>query len=217
MTAPDLGEPAHVSSLMRDKRGFRVPWFVDLKAPWRDGVPDFRIMDARHLKMAVRDRRCWICGRLLRGEPGTFVAGPMCGINRNSAEPPCHLECARWAVQICPFLAFPKRTRDESDIPTHASVAGIGITRNPGVTMLWTTTGYTVKPGPLFDIGEPAAVEWWATRRPATRDEVAHSIRTGLPKLEEQALNPADQAELMRRTVDFVKYLPPATLPAVVR
>jgi hypothetical protein len=35
----------------------------------------------------------------------SFVVGPMCGINRNSAEPPSHKECAQWSARNCPFLS----------------------------------------------------------------------------------------------------------------
>jgi hypothetical protein len=66
-----------------------VPWFV----AWFDGKPEFRAMDGLKWIRAVREHLCWVCGGRL-GVWQTFVLGPMCGINRTTVEPPCHLECA---------------------------------------------------------------------------------------------------------------------------
>jgi hypothetical protein len=134
--------PTGIALLHTDTRGFPVPWFVDRKAPLHNGNPDFRIMDGDRFKLALRERRCWVCGLPIRDDVFAFVAGPMCGINRTSAEPPCHVACARWSARACPFLSFPKRTRDSTGLPGDASMAGLGITRNPGVAMLWLCSTY---------------------------------------------------------------------------
>jgi hypothetical protein len=66
----------------------------------------------------------------------------------------------------------------------------IGLKRNPGVAVLWMTLGYkvlTVENGYLFKIGDPLELEWYAEGRTATREEILHSIDTGLPLLEEAA------------------------------
>lgn len=206
--------PASIARLPRDPRGYPIPWFVDMKAPAFNGGPDFRVMDAKRLKLAIRERRCWVCGGRIMGAAATFVAGPMCGINRTSAEPPCHYECAAWSAKACPFLSQPKRIRDERDLPAQRHVAGEGIKRNPGVTMLWTCEGYeTWRPdggGVLFEMREPSSVEWLREGRPATYDEVAKSIETGLPILLQQAAKGGAQDcfELGRMTERFLKFLP---------
>ena len=143
----------------------------------------------------------------------------MCGINRTSSEPPNHASCAEWAVKACPFLAVPKRLRDERDLPPQAGMAGIGITRNPGVSMLWETKKYeTWRPerggnGILFDIGEPVpyGVDWFCEGRAATRAEVVHSVETGLPILLKQAAVDGAEAcfDLGRKTERFMALLPP--------
>lgn len=121
-------------------RGYPVPWFV----AWRDGEPEFRCMDPEKLVLAIRCKRCWVCGGVL-GKFMTFVVGPMCGINRTSAEPPCHRECAQWSARNCPFLSKPQMDRRENDLPENIVEApGFAIRRNPGVTLLWTTKGYTL-------------------------------------------------------------------------
>jgi LAGLIDADG-like domain len=77
-------------------RGYPVPWFVD----WIGDVPEFRAMDGDKWHLAINNKLCWVCGEQL-GRFMTFVVGPMCGINRTTSEPPCHLECAQWSVRNC--------------------------------------------------------------------------------------------------------------------
>lgn len=176
--------PQRMASLPLDSRGFPVPWFVE----WIDGVPDFRVMDAEKFVRAIRHKLCWCCGQPL-GRNMAFVAGPMCGINRTSAEPPSHLDCALFSAQGCPFLTRPKMRRNEKDLPA-GQMAGFGIMRNPGVAMVYITRSY--KPfqagqGILIEMGDPEEVRWFAQGRPATRAEVQESIDTGLHHLESMA------------------------------
>lgn len=209
--------PLGISLLKTDARGYPVPWFVDRKADKADGQPDFRIMDHAHLKLAIREKRCWVCGLPIREPDMAFVAGPMCGINRTSAEPPCHVYCARWSAQACPFLSHPKRVRDDAGLPEDRHVAGIGIMRNPGVAMVWTCEGYeTFRPhvggdGVLFQLGEPLRVEWYAHGRAATYAEVVESVETGLPLLLRSAAQEGAAAlfDLGRMTERFMALLPP--------
>jgi hypothetical protein len=137
----------------------------------------------------IRKRVCWICGQPL-GRFMTFVVGPMCTVNRVSSEPPSHLDCAYYAVQVCPFLSIPETHRVEAHLPDDRVVPGIAIDRNPGVTCAWTTKEYSifkVSNGILFSIGEPTEVEWYMRGRPATRGEVMASIQSGLPFLHNEA------------------------------
>ena len=164
-------------------RGYPVPWFV----AWIDGVPDFRISDRQKYARAIRERRCWVCGDRL-GVHLAFVIGPMCGINRTTTEPPCHLDCADWSARACPFLARPHARRRDVDeaIETHHP-GGIPLLRNPGVTLVWITRGYRLFDDghgkPLIRIGLPEAVRWYAEGRPATRAEVQASVAGGYPAL----------------------------------
>lgn len=206
--------PRGIQRLDRTKKGYPIPWFVDRRAPTRDGEADFRIMDGNKLMTALRESRCWVCGLRRKDTPMAYVAGPMCGVNRTSAEPPCHQDCGRWTVRACPFLAYPKRIRDERELPDGRVQAGVGIMRNPGVAMLWISDSYeTWRPpggGLLFDIGEPSAVEWYCEGRAATRAEVVESVETGLPLLMEQAKMGGPEAvyELGRYVERFQPFLP---------
>ena len=168
-----------------DDRGFPVPYFVQ----YVNGKPDFRTMDGEKLAICVRHRRCWLCGQPL-GKFMVFVAGAMCVVNKNSAEPPSHYECARYAAMACPFLTQPKMRRNEKDLPEHKEPAGIMLRRNPGVAILWVTHGYEIirqRGGLLFRLGDPIRVEFYAEGRPAKREEIMASIESGLPTLRELA------------------------------
>lgn len=204
--------PYRMKSLPRDDRGFPVPWFV----AWVKGKPEFRAMSGEKYMLAVTRNLCWVCGEKM-GITKVFVAGPMCGINRTSAEPPSHIECARWSAINCPFLSNPRMVRREDEVINNAhlraNAPGHAITRNPGVTMLWVTRAYEVfndgRGNPLIQMGEPERVEWYANGREATKDEVQHSIDGGLPTLEAIARTEEGGIDALRGYVKrFEKFLP---------
>lgn len=180
-----LQTPPAIDRLPRDRHGRPIPWFVHRDA---DGTPDFRVIRHGGIHEATAYDLCWVCGRQ-RGRHAAFVIGPMCAVNRVSAEPPSHLECAIYSALACPFLSTPTMVRRERGIDHH-HVAGVMIPRNPGVALVWSTRTwrtFLAPNGVLFDVGEPSACRWYAEGRAATRAEVLHSIDTGLPLLREQA------------------------------
>lgn len=186
--------PERISRLPIDKRGYPVPWFV----AWIDGEPDFRVMDGEKLRDAIQFRRCWVCGDFL-GANVAFVVGPMCAVNRTSAEPPSHRECASWSARNCPFLTEPRMKRREKHLPDAAvDPAGLFLRRNPGVALVWVTRSYGLfgdgHGGVLVKMGDPVETEWWAEGRAATREEVLASFDSGLPALKEVASEEGRQA-----------------------
>ena len=181
--------PPRFLKLPVDPRGYPVPKFV-WKKP--DGGYDFRAVEPGWPTQCMNRKLCWLCGEPL-GRFMCFVIGPMCSINRNTAEPPCHRECAEFAVKACPFMRYPNRKRDEVDLPEGHAPGGeeAMIKRNPGVTCLWITKSYRPYRAPsgdvLIEIGDPVEVTWWAHGRTATREEVMASINSGLPLLRDMA------------------------------
>lgn len=190
--------PERMRHLPIDERGYPVPWFV----AWVDGKPEFRVADNQKWTQCVRYSRCWVCGEVV-GKFKTFVIGPMCAVNRTTSEPACHLDCAIFSATACPFLTLPKAKRNERNLPEgNSEPGGISIRRNPGVTCLWTTLGYRVfetGTGPLFRLGDPTSVEWYAEKRQATRAEILASIDSGMPLLREQC-DKEDTPELCRQS-----------------
>jgi hypothetical protein len=181
-----LEMPDRMRHLPISDEGYPIPYFV----PYYSGKPEFRGFDPDKMRVCVRHQRCWLCGEQL-GRFMTFTIGPMCAVNRVSAEPPSHYDCARYAAEACPFLSQPRMRRNEKDMPEDSRpAAGIAIKRNPGIAMLWVTRGY--KPfkangGVLFEVDPPQRVEFYAEGRKATHDEIMASIDSGMPILREMA------------------------------
>ena len=213
---PDLPPaPPAIAALPCDERGFPIPWFVHID---EQGVSDFRVIGYGKIERAVRDSLCWICGRKLR-RIKAFVIGPMCVVNRVSAEPPSHPECAAFAVAACPFLTRPMAKRNHHDMPPPEALAeppGIMIERNPGVTVAWWTEKFTQfdagNGGKLFHIGRPVKVQWFAHGRLATREEALVAISTGLPTLQDMAALEGPEAinDLIYATAKATDLIPAA-------
>lgn len=223
MVAPlraELGAlPGRLQRLAVDDRGYPVPWFVQ----WIDGRPDFRVIDTAKFATAIRERRCWVCGGIL-GKHQAFVIGPMCALNRASAEPPSHYDCARWSAEHCPFLSRPHMVRREDAVTALCDTGDASIMRNPGCAGVWVTAkGYHVEKTPgasgsgyIIRMGEPERIEWYAEGRRATRAEVEHSIATGMPLLLEaceREKTPRDRDEA-RQAVAQYRQLVDQWLPA---
>jgi hypothetical protein len=173
--------PYHMRNRPISATGFPVPWFVANV----DGAPDFRVVDTPKIGRGFHGDLCWLCGDKM-GKFKCFVIGPMCAINRTSAELPCHRDCAVYAARACPFLTKPRMRRNTADMPEHQSPGGIMLERNPGVVLLWITLSYRpfkVDGGSLFAIGDPVRVEFYSQGRHATRAEIIESIDSGMPHL----------------------------------
>lgn len=154
--------PSRWQRLAINDKGYPVPFFVG----YVDGKADFRVVDRAKLIRCVRFSCCWLCGEKL-GRVKTYVIGPMCAVNRTTAEPGSHRECAEYAVVTCPFLTLPNAKRREANMPANTSEpAGYMIERNPGVTLLWHTNRLTRFPdgngGVLFRLGDPLGCEFYA-------------------------------------------------------
>ena len=174
--------PDKIAALPRDHRGYPVPFFVQ----WVEGKPVFPLFDPVKWMRCVGHKLCWICGEPL-GRNYAFPLGPMCTINRVSSEPPSHLDCAVYALRVCPFLVNPRMVR----VP----VAKLGEVRgpggemdqgNPGVMAIWMTRRYSLidtETGPLIEVGDPFAVTWFSRGRAATPQEAADAFITGAAKL----------------------------------
>lgn len=199
--------PGRIVQLPRDRHGYPIPWFV---ATLDDGSRDFRIADGERHIDAVRFGLCWICGGAL-GRHKAFALGPMCAVNRVSAEPPSHTNCSIFAARVCPFLATPQMTRREAGKPDGVQdPGGIMLRRNPGVTLVWVTSRYTTRwadhgqGGYLHHIGDPTALHWFCQGRPATRAEILESMETGLPSLQEACqLDPKPELSLKALDADY--------------
>jgi hypothetical protein len=208
--APRLGEPrwpgglrpelpalpARIAALPRH-RGYPVPWFVAWVGNGSEYGPEFRVADGDKQRLALAKGLCWVCGQTLE-RISAFVIGPMCAVNRISAEPPSHIGCAEFSARACPFLARPHMERREGGMPEGtADAPGISIRRNPGVALVWITREWRLVRAPgggLIRMGAPSKVRAFAHGREATADELRASIESGLPQLRAIAEEDGPQA-----------------------
>lgn len=189
---------------------YPVPWFV----AEINGEYDFRVIGPGKIDKALLFKLCWVCGEPLGGFKA-FTIGPMCSVNRISAEPPSHRDCAIFSARYCPFLSQPQMERRKTKLPPAKDPAGIMLERNPGATLVWVTKSFEIRKdwrtdGILFHIGDPTEVLWFAKGREATRDEVLESINSGLPTLQEMAEQDGPRAveHLTRQTEAAMKLVP---------
>ncbi|MDW9481854.1 hypothetical protein GOB57_24710 [Sinorhizobium meliloti] len=124
--------PERMRSLPLDRRGYPVPVNVERD---RTGKPNFAMNDESVRQRLFKEDRCSICGgKLLRGR--WSVAGPGSALHEAGAflDPPMHYECARYAVQVCPYLALPSYSKSVSPLePLEAGLVRGGLAYNPTV------------------------------------------------------------------------------------
>lgn len=95
--------PATMQGLSKDKRGYVIPWSVVIKP---DGTPDFRVIDTAKSRRALVYRLCHMCGTP-HNDDMAFIGGPVSAKSHAYIDGPTHIDCAHYALQVCPFLAAP--------------------------------------------------------------------------------------------------------------
>lgn len=95
--------PARLAERPRDARGYPIPAVVLMRD---DGTPDFRVTDSRKWVSAYENRTCSLCGQPM-GRHLAFIGGPLTFENRYFTDLPAHLDCAQYAIQVCPYIAVP--------------------------------------------------------------------------------------------------------------
>lgn len=95
--------PFHMRLLPLDSRGYPIPFIV-----MRDstGKPHFTVNDETKRMLCFKHDLCGICGnKLTTGR--WFIGGPLSAFDPHGffVDPPMHAGCARFALQVCPYLA----------------------------------------------------------------------------------------------------------------
>jgi hypothetical protein len=148
--------PEAIAKLPRTANGYPQP-FMTMD-------DDIRVISPlKQIRCAV-DNLCGICGQKL-GYWKAFVGGPVSITNRFSVDPPFHEECARYALQVCPYIVRPtaKRAKEYNvtvtDDPIQILIKperfGMAITRsfNFGRVPARETLG--------FSYTKPVKITWW--------------------------------------------------------
>lgn len=100
--------PKSMRTLLKDDRGYPVPYIVLID---KTGRPQFTINDHEKVLTCISKKLCSICGKRITGG-FWFVGGSRCFLHEHGAflDPPLHLECAEYALAVCPFLAARRYT-----------------------------------------------------------------------------------------------------------
>lgn len=120
--------PERMARLPLTEKGYPALFFAAVI----DGKPNIRMIDAEKFKRCLAEKVCWLCGEPLEAEM-TFVLTTDLFEAQKAVEPPCHLECAEYAMQACPFITNP-------DMQFHNPAYPI----RPKEFHLYTTTSYEV-------------------------------------------------------------------------
>ena len=106
----DVPIPFNLSKNDRDRRGLPIPFIV-----YRDtrGVPHFTVDDISKVDMVLAKKLCGLCGKPLKLGQMWLISGPGSSFLEDGmfTSPPAHADCARYAVQVCPFIAAPNYTK----------------------------------------------------------------------------------------------------------
>ncbi len=100
---PDIPVPLQMQNLPLTEGGYLKPWFVK--------GDDFRVTDGDKAGLAVTKQACWICGNPFDTPLYAMVGDAISAVARIYREPPCHKECAEYAMQVCPFILYPNAKR----------------------------------------------------------------------------------------------------------
>jgi hypothetical protein len=170
--------PMRMRTLRKDSRGYPVPFLVVID---KTGTPQFTINDTRRAHDCISKHLCAICGKRFDKHPVTarhemwFVGGSRCFLHPMGAfiDPPLHLECAEYALRVCPFLAasrYMKRIDDAKLKPENRPI-GLGLVSHmhalpelPECFGLGLCNSYQPSGSPgsaMFKVDDWRYVEWW--------------------------------------------------------
>jgi hypothetical protein len=104
MNWKDVPLPEKMLALPKDARGFSVPFIV---ACDETGKPQFTVNDRAKVMHALTNGLCGICGQGIPMNDVWLVGGPQSAFHPQGAyiDGPLHGDCARYALQVCPYLA----------------------------------------------------------------------------------------------------------------
>ena len=149
-------------SHLRVYKGLPVPFFT---AVGPDGTPDFRAHSPERHSRAIRTGLCGICGKKLAYWK-FVVVGPNELRMAVTYMPALHEECARYALEVCPFLAM--QEREMGDVrPGQVRVTDVVLTKPERIALV-RTNGYRVvypaRPKMGFEyvrFSPPKRVDWF--------------------------------------------------------
>jgi hypothetical protein len=171
----DVEMPPSLAARPRDPRGFPITFvtLIDHK-----GKPDFTTIDARKIIACIQQSRCGMCGEAwpsMSNSPEgarrsddhlmAFIGGPLSCQNRNFLDPPMHVECAEYAMKVCPHITTPTARYKKQVLggPDQREVFDEVAAERPEKFGLYVTDGCRVidyQGQPVFIANPPSRLEW---------------------------------------------------------
>ena len=193
----EIRVPANLTERPR-YNGYIVPFFV----AWYVGDhqvnenepgarPSFPTTDFGRMNTCRKFNRCWICGQKM-GAFKAFVFGPASAIAGASYEPPSHRDCARYAVQACPFLTDENAKHVLERNENYKLKQGEGVLPevspyNPGLAVIYIVRNYQFRMQDrargigVFELpSKPESIEFWREGHKATLADVANGIQKAI-------------------------------------
>ncbi len=134
--------PLQMQGLPLTEGGYLKPWFVK--------GDDFRVTDGDKAGLSVMKKACWICGNPFDAAVYAMVGDATSAVVRLYREPPCHRECAEYAMQVCPFILYPNAKRrsaglDYEDTLDHSNEGATIVVKpdNPGEFFITLVSNFT--------------------------------------------------------------------------
>jgi hypothetical protein len=97
--------PHYLKDAGVDQRGWPIT-FTSIKYP--DGRVDFTTTDPAKWNYVVFNRKCALCGKTLVDDHCWWIGGPKTMVFQLFFDAAMHEECARYAIQVCPYLSLPR-------------------------------------------------------------------------------------------------------------
>ena len=100
----DVPVPFNLSKNDRDRRGLPIPFIVYRDT---DGVPHFTVDNLDAINKVLARKLCGLCGKPLKVGQMWLIGGPSSMFMEDGmfTSPPGHEDCARYAIQVCPYMA----------------------------------------------------------------------------------------------------------------
>jgi hypothetical protein len=158
----DVPLPPGLDQRPKDARGYPVT-FVTLIDP-ETGRPDFTTIDGAAILQCVQHDLCGLCG-LEHDGPYAFIGGPLSCENHNFLDPPMHVACAEYAMQVCPHLAISTSRYAKPNLTGGRELFPLVSDERPEKFGLYVTKAYRIvnhEGQPVFLTWEPDEIRWSA-------------------------------------------------------
>ena len=160
--------PFRMALRPKDRRGLHVPFFQHIPDTFeQDRKVDFRIKNPVNQYRAIERRLCGLCGQeILRTAFCYFIGTEQDVKHRVFADPPMHLSCAQYAMQVCPFLSNPNYIVGSHDIEKTVPEANRTQGKRPDHMALYKTRTYCRAlahngSGVYVQAGDPIEIVWF--------------------------------------------------------